>query len=424
MIFLLLSCAPVSIVDTVTPSISEEEQQEDTPDTPDVIDTGDDDIDVVVGDGGGGEAWIYDPTVLHTLELTLDDESVSTLQSQTEAYSAEIVYVSADMVYDGESLGEVGLRIKGRWGSWRSLSQKSSFKLDFNRYVDGQKFHGLKSMTLNNMVIDCSYMREHIAYQVYRAGGSPAPRTAYTRISVNGTDYGLYLNVESVDDVFLDRHFDDSSGNMYDADYILWDDGSYTVLDFYPNLVKYFDQEEGKEGDRSDLMTLSQLLDQVEGSPDAYEDTAEAVDWPAHRRLMANELWTGQIDGYSLNRNNYLAYFHKGQVVVLPWDHDYAFIEPGDWGFSWAYPQGRLSSLCINDDECRDELMVDLQAVLDVVDLLDVPNIIDDTADWLADEIRTDPRRECSDGYITYYQDVLRGWAATRSSDLERQWGL
>jgi len=427
MLFFLLGCAPTTILGPIddAPADTAPLVTDTTGDLGSGFEAVEDDDPIDTIDGGWSEDWIFDPDMLHTLDIVISEENITKLNDETTAYSTgDPVYVPADIWYDGELVEQVGVRIKGRWGSWRSLSQKSSFKIDFNRYVDGQTFYGLKGLTMNNMVIDCSYMREHIAYQVYRAGGSPAPRTAYTRVSLNGDDFGLYLNVEIVDDVFLRKNFDDARGKLYDADYKLWDDGSYTVLDFETELVEYYDQEEGDEGDRSELYALAALLDESEWRSDSYERTAELVDWPSHLRLMANEMWTGQIDGYSLNRNNYFAYFSGGKMQILPWDHDYAFLDESSWNFSWRWPQGRLSSLCVNSAACVADLKPHIEAVIDTASGLDIRDRVDDTADWLAPEIATDPRRECSASYIAYYQDALRDWSWRRSSDLRRDWDL
>ena len=253
-------------------------------------------------------AWIYDSSVVHTLDITMTQQAFDELYAYSEAYESNH-WVEASLVYDGQEVDSIGVRLKGRWGSWRSIYGKAALKVDFNHYVDGQTFHGLKCFTLNNMVIDYSYMREHLAYKVYEAMDVPAPRNAYTWVTVNGEDFGLYLNVETVDDVYLTRFYEASDGNLYDADSVRWPDGSYSVLDFYTWDVPYFEQEEGEDTDGADLMAVAEFLDETVGISDFYELSGEWIDWDHHHRMMAAEMWTGQIDGYSLNQNNYLVYF-------------------------------------------------------------------------------------------------------------------
>ena len=46
----------------------------------------------------------------------------------------------------------------------------------------------------------------------------PASRTGYAYVRVNGSDYGVYLNVETLDDVSLPRWFA-STGHLYEGTY-------------------------------------------------------------------------------------------------------------------------------------------------------------------------------------------------------------
>ena len=85
--------------------------------------------------------------------------------------------------------------------------RKAAFKLKLAHTVKGQRFLGLKTLTLNNMVQDPSMVHELLAYEAFRAVGIPAPRTGYAFVRVNGADYGVYLNVETLDDVSLPRWF-------------------------------------------------------------------------------------------------------------------------------------------------------------------------------------------------------------------------
>ena len=221
MLLFLISCTtPVSIEQAPAPDNGPDTTPQDTaaPDTEDTDDTepptNDTGVESIEG-SGEDDSWIYNPDIVHTLDIGISSKNIEILNDKSGAYSSETVWVDVDITYDGIAMEDVGLRLKGRWGSWRSFEDKPSLKLDFNRYVDGQEFAELEGMTLNNMIIDCSFMREHMAYPVYEAMGVPVPRTAYVWVTVNGADYGLYLNIESIDDVYLDRHHEDGNGTLY-----------------------------------------------------------------------------------------------------------------------------------------------------------------------------------------------------------------
>jgi len=368
---------------------------------------------------------VYDPTFVHELDIEMTDLAYSELAANSEAYNSTY-WVEADVTFDGERLEQVGVRLKGRWGSWRSLSQKAGFKVDMNHYVSGQRLHGVKTLTLNNMVVDPTFAKEHLAYQAYAAIGVPAPRTAYTWVTLNGEPYGLYLNVESVDDVYLERFWDEPDGNLYDADYVLFSDGSYATLDFFDHLVGYYELEEGEDIGNADLQTVTDLLDEVEGHADFYARSAELVDWPAMHRQVAGEMWTGQNDGYSLNRNNYLVYFDpdSDQAYIQPWDHDYAFQYASAWGYNWQAPQGRLTSLCLYDEGCRADQLAVLEEAFVTIDALDLPARLWEASDLITPWVRADPRKEISEEYVDDYQRDLERFIVDRTPWLVGQWGL
>ena len=52
-------------------------------------------------------------------------------------------------------------------------------------------------------------IHETLGYEVLRAAGVPAPRTGFAYVRVNGVGYGLYLDLETYDDVSLPRLFPD-----------------------------------------------------------------------------------------------------------------------------------------------------------------------------------------------------------------------
>ena len=85
--------------------------------------------------------------------------------------------------------------------------------------ADERRFQGLKRVTLNNMVQDCSYLHETLGYQFYRALNIRVPRTQYADLTINGEHYGTYLHVESVDRRFLARRFGSRKGMLYEALY-------------------------------------------------------------------------------------------------------------------------------------------------------------------------------------------------------------
>jgi spore coat protein CotH len=85
-------------------------------------------------------------------------------------------YIMADVVVNGTRFQSVGIRPKGN----SSLSQvamsdttdRFSFRLKFDEYIDGQTCFGLDCFVLNNMLGDNSYMKEYLSYDIMHYIGS------------------------------------------------------------------------------------------------------------------------------------------------------------------------------------------------------------------------------------------------------------
>ncbi|WP_332843350.1 CotH kinase family protein [Paraclostridium sp. AKS73] len=118
-------------------------------------------------------------------------------------------YKSADVTINGEAFNNVGIRPKGN-SSLTSVANDSttdrySIKIDFGQYVDGQTYHGIRKLALNNNISDATYMKEAISYDIYNLLGIATPEYSYTDIKINGSDWGLYLGVEVIDERFIEK---------------------------------------------------------------------------------------------------------------------------------------------------------------------------------------------------------------------------
>lgn len=128
-------------------------------------------------------------------------------------------YKSADVTINGETFNNVGIRPKGN-SSLTSVANDSttdrySIKIDFGQYVDGQTYHGIRKLALNNNISDATYMKEAISYDIYNFLGIATPEYSYTDIKINGSDWGLYLGIEVIDERFIEKNYGEVSGNLY-----------------------------------------------------------------------------------------------------------------------------------------------------------------------------------------------------------------
>jgi len=129
-------------------------------------------------------------------------------------------FIMVDVVVNGRRFNNVGIRPKGNSSLMQvasSGSDRYSFRLQLDKYIDGQTCFGLQSFVLNNMLGDFSYMKEYVSYDLMREVGVAAPYFGYAQIKVNGEDWGLYLAVELYNDSYEQRVFGDTAGMLYNV---------------------------------------------------------------------------------------------------------------------------------------------------------------------------------------------------------------
>ena len=229
-------------------------------------------------------------------------------------------YHQANVTINGETISNIAIRTKGN-NSLTSVassdSDRYSFKIDFDYYDDNGNYYGLKKLCLNNNYGDSSNMREYISYQILEEMGVPVPGCGYSHITINGEEWGLYLAVETIDEVFLATHFEDATGDLYKPDgtgadlvYQGEDISVYTGLNLKTN-------EETSDG--SEILALMRALESGEGLEDVL-DVDEALRYLAANVALAN--YDSYLGGTT---HNYYLYEENGVFTILPWDYNYSF---------------------------------------------------------------------------------------------------
>jgi len=357
---------------------------------------------------------------LHTIDIELPHDSWNALGIDP------FTYVAGNFTIDGERIDEVGVRLRGKVGSFRTLGGKPKLKIDFNRIVESQRFYGLESLSLNSSVADCSYLKEVVAAKVYADAGVPTSRTAYAQVRINGADYGLYIIVETQDDRFLRRTMDDPTGNLYDGKYVWYGGHSYTLLDFSEGNDTLYQLEEGEYVAHADISAVSNALVTFGGTDAFYAELGQFVSWPALHRAWAAEEWVGQNDGYCINKNNYRVYFDPsdGRGQLIPWDNDNTFLYDYQWGRSWASPYGNLAGACMAHADCRADWAVAVGELLSAIDPTELGGFVAEIDALTSAAAIHDPRRECDATSIPGSRAHVSTWVSQRTAEVQTRWGL
>jgi spore coat protein CotH len=261
---------------------------------------------------------IYAADALPRFDIALPQASIDSLSQVTgQDDPRQDEYVTADLTYEGETVANVGVRIKGE-GSFQPISRKPALKIKFDEFVPDQEFRGLRRLTLNNLFEDPSFIAERLAYDVYRAAGVPAPRCNNALLYINGTFYGVYANVESEDKTFLRRWFTNEDGNLYEEG----------QEDFVSGAEASFNLETNEAtNDRMDMVNLIAAVEGATNPATFLADIGVAIDTARFLRFTAVEAAVNQWDMYAYTvfwPNNFRMYHDptSDKFHFIPWGHD------------------------------------------------------------------------------------------------------
>lgn len=233
---------------------------------------------------------LFDSDTVHQYQLSLTKEAIQALRDDPKSY------VHGTFRHEGKTYSDVGVKLKGGWGSFRIIQgeSKPAFTIKFDAFTKGQRFYGLKRIILNNAVQDPSYLHEAVGYSFFRESGVVAPRVCHAKLQVNGEDYGLYVQVEAATKDYLKRWFDDPEGDLFE--------GPGGIIDW-----EDLDLDSNQESeDRTRIRKLYETM--MDADPiDPWTSLKDWINLEAFARFMANEQFINNWDGYP-EANNYRLY--------------------------------------------------------------------------------------------------------------------
>lgn len=312
-------------------------------------------------DGGttmGYEDKLFDTSSVHKINIVMDDwdEFISSAESEE--------YYTCTLEIDGETYKNVAIRGKGNTSLTKVAAygnDRYSFKVEFDRYDSSVTYHGLDKLCLNNIIQDNTYMKDYLCYRLMAEMGVASPLCSYVYVSVNGSDWGLYLAVEGVEESFLQRNYGSDYGELYKPDSQSMGGGrgngkGFDMDDFDPaENAGDNAKPDGKGGGRDGMNSSDDtLLKYIDDDPDSYsnifdnaktdvsksdkkrliaalktlsgDEPEQAVDVDAVIRYFVVHNFVLNFDSYTGSMiHNYYLYESDGQMQMIPWDYNLAF---------------------------------------------------------------------------------------------------
>ena len=290
-------------------------------------------------------AAFYQPDEIQSVYLSIADKDLKRML----AALPELVDVPASFRWRDVSVENVSVRFKGNSSSNPKQTHKRSFLIKFDKSDKDGRFFGLRQASLDNGVQFGSLFSEPIITDILRDHGVPAHRCNYARLYVNGEYRGVYVNVERIDESFLENHLPDAGGALFKVN----EGGPGCNLQFLgddPSLYrKTFDPKtKAAKKEPARLVEFIRLINRTE--PKEFAKALDAkMEVDDFLRVTAVMLFAGAFDQLTgWNPHNYFLY-HDGKHDrwrYLPWDLDVGFCETAfgkvrvlaDWNAAWPVP--------------------------------------------------------------------------------------
>ncbi len=238
----------------------------------------------------------------------------------------EATFVHNGIVYDG-----IGVRYRGAWArSWT----KKSWKLKFNK---GHYFEGQRTLNLNSCWRDPAFMREKVAYDVFKWTGVPYCETKFVRLQLNGEFWAILLQIEHPDKRYMKRN-NRANGSLYKANPGA-NNRDERVFGSYEEYVSAYDKHAREWEPYDDLITF---IEELNAATDAEQFLKDHLNIDAFAGYMAANACIMNWDQFARNHYDLCDTEGTGKWEQAPWDLDRTMGDHWNGSFS-AYNLHLLS---------------------------------------------------------------------------------
>ena len=291
---------------------------------------------------------VFDNSQVQRLDITIDASNWTVMQDNLATLRTKLlapnnyylmddpICVPGEVKYDGKTWYRVGIRFKGNSSLYGANSNKLPFKLKFNEFEDvypaiaGQRFYGIKKLSLKSNFKDESEIHENVAAQLFRDFGLKSSHTSLYKLYVDyGSGpvyYGLYTMVEEVDDTVIKTQYTEDTGNLYKPE-----DGAASFATGTFNTYEFAKKTNESAMDYSDVQALYDALN----SSLRLTDTAtwkanleKILDVPIFLKWLAANNVMQNWDTYGVMTHNFYLYRNPatGLLEWIPWDNNEALV--------------------------------------------------------------------------------------------------
>ncbi|WP_246941741.1 CotH kinase family protein [Bacillus pinisoli] len=249
---------------------------------------------------------------LSTLRIEVEPKLLESLE--TDIWQEELI--PAKLTVDTHSY-DMGITYRGH--HTRKFPKKS-YRIDFGSVNEDFR---ARELHLNAEYCDPSLIRNRLSFEFFKKLGCMAPESNFVFIEVNGKPSGIYLQLESVDELFLQNR-KLSHGPIY---YATNHQTNFSLLTTKGKLKKsLISGYNRKVGNDEDDLDLEEFIAKINSIPRhefkreivKYVDVKKYLNWLCG--VICTQNYDAFIQNYALYRNG-----QTGLYEMIPWDFDATF---------------------------------------------------------------------------------------------------
>jgi hypothetical protein len=153
----------------------------------------------------------YDVGTIQDIQIKFEQENWRYILDSLR-FNGDNVLIG-DVTLNGKRYEDAGVRYRAT-RSFQPGSLRNGLDIWLNFVDQNTNYQGYTSITLSSALRDPSMVREVLGFEIARSY-MPAPKANYARVTINGKLYGLFVNLETVDAGFVERHLAETGGMMY-----------------------------------------------------------------------------------------------------------------------------------------------------------------------------------------------------------------
>ena len=154
---------------------------------------------------------LFDATYVHDIRLNLEQKNWKEQLDSLRLNGNSLLL--GKVTIDGTTYENVGITYANS-PTYMTAGKRNPWLIKLNFIDKKQNHQGYKEFAISQALRDPSMVREVLGYEIARKY-MPAPYANFVNLTVNGESRGIHINVEAINEDFLQRNFQHTEGSFF-----------------------------------------------------------------------------------------------------------------------------------------------------------------------------------------------------------------